>query len=94
MAVGAELEKTIGLKLFHNHMSIKFVQPFFNYSTATGKKMVGEFRCRIFEEVAKSDSKGLIFSYVWAFNLPSFRESLHRLRLRTFQKSRGSRVFR
>jgi hypothetical protein len=74
MAVGLALEKKTGLKLFHNHMSIEFVQPFFNYGTATGKQLVGEFRWRIFEEIAKSDLKGLIFTYVWAFNLASEKE--------------------
>ncbi len=32
-AVGMALEKRTELKLFHNHMSIEFVQPFFNYGT-------------------------------------------------------------
>lgn len=71
MAVGMALEKKTGLKLFHNHMSIEFVQPFFNYGTDTGRKLVGEFRRRIFEEVAASDLKGLIFTYVWGFDIPT-----------------------
>lgn len=74
MAVGMALEKKTGLKLFHNHMSIEFVQPFFNYGTNTGRRLVSEFRWRLFEEIAKSDLKGLIFTYVWAFNLPSEKE--------------------
>ena len=48
MAVGMELEKLTDFKLFHNHMTIELVQPFFNYGTATGKKLVGEFRRRLF----------------------------------------------
>lgn len=74
MAVGMALEKKLGIKLFHNHMSIEFVQPFFNYGTSAGRRLVGEFRRRIFEEVALSDLKGLIFTYVWAFDLPSEKE--------------------
>jgi hypothetical protein len=70
MAVGMELAKRTKLKLFHNHMSIEFVQPFFNYGTATGRRLVSEFRRRIFEEVAQSDLPGLIFTYVWAFDIP------------------------
>ena len=38
-----------------------FRQPQFN-------KLVAEFRTRIFEEVAESNIKGLIFTYVWALD--------------------------
>ena len=30
MTVGQELEKITGLKLFHNHMTIELVSPFFS----------------------------------------------------------------
>lgn len=44
MTVGQELEKITGLKLFHNHMTIELVSPFFSYGTETGKKLVHSFR--------------------------------------------------
>ena len=59
MTVGQELEKLTSIKLFHNHMSIDFVTPFFSYSTAAGKRLVGMIREGIFTEFAKSDEKGL-----------------------------------
>lgn len=68
MTVGQELAKITGLKLFHNHMTIDLVSPFFNYSTETGKKLVYLFREQIFEEAAKSDLEGLIFTYVRWFD--------------------------
>ena len=68
MTVGHELEKTTGLKLFHNHMTIELVTPFFDYGTETGRRLVRSFRKEIFEEVAKSDLKGMIFTYIWALN--------------------------
>lgn len=68
MTVGQELEKITELKLFHNHMTIELVAPFFNYGTETGKRLVGLFRKEIFEAVAASDLEGLIFTYVWAFD--------------------------
>ncbi|MHC0036945.1 AAA family ATPase [Pseudoneobacillus sp. C159] len=71
MTVGQELAKQTGLKLFHNHMTIDLVSQFFDYGTPQGKRLVGLFRQEIFEEVAKSDLPGLIFTYVWAFNLKS-----------------------
>jgi hypothetical protein len=57
MTVGQELEKKTGLKLFHNHMTIELVSPFFSYGTKTGKKLVNLFRKKIFEEFAKSDQE-------------------------------------
>lgn len=68
MTVGYELEKITNLKLFHNHMTIELVSPFFDYSSEIGKKLVKEFRQRIFEEVSESNLEGLIFTFVWAFN--------------------------
>lgn len=69
MTVGHELEKITELKLFHNHMTIDLINPFFDYGTKEGKRLVSLFRKEIFEAVAKSDLYGLIFTYVWAFNL-------------------------
>lgn len=69
MTVGQELAKITNLKLFHNHMTIDLVGHFFDYSTKEGKRLVNLFRQEIFEEVSKSDMYGMIFTYVWAFNL-------------------------
>jgi hypothetical protein len=69
MTVGAELQKLTGLKLFHNHMTIELIRNFFDWGTPQFK-LVSEFRQRIFEEVATSNLPGLIFTYVWAFDLP------------------------
>lgn len=70
MTVGQELEKITDLKLFHNHMTIDLVSRFFSYGTPSGKRLVGLFRREIFEEVSKSDMPGLMFTYVWGFDLP------------------------
>lgn len=71
MSVGYELEKITGLKLFHNHMTIELVVPFFDFGTPTFGRLVGLFRREIFKEVAKSSLEGMIFTFVWAFNLKS-----------------------
>ncbi|USB33403.1 AAA family ATPase [Paenibacillus sp. YPG26] len=71
MTVGHELERLTGLKLFHNHMTIELVNPFFDYGTAAGARLVSLFRREIFEEMAKSGQAGMIFTYVWAFDLKS-----------------------
>lgn len=71
MTVGHELAKRTDLKLFHNHMTIDLVNPFFSYGTPQGKRLVNLFRQEIFEEVSKSELYGMIFTYVWAFNAQS-----------------------
>ncbi|WP_172198715.1 AAA family ATPase [Saccharibacillus qingshengii] len=71
MTVGQHLAEKTGLKLFHNHMSIDLVSSFFDYGTPAGKRLVSLIRQEIFEEVSQSDLKGLIFTFVWAFDLQS-----------------------
>ena len=68
MTVGHELAARTGLRLFHNHQTIDLVLHFFGFGTPQFQRLVGEFRRRIFEEVAASDLPGLIFTYVWAFD--------------------------
>ncbi len=70
MTVGQELEKITGLKLFHNHMTIDLVAPILGF-TPEMWKLVNNFRMEMFKVVAKSDLDGLIFTFVWAFNLQS-----------------------
>jgi len=71
MTVGFELAKLTGFKLFHNHLTIDLVLNFFEFGEPQFHRLVGEFRRRIFVEVAESDLAGLIFTFVWAFDLES-----------------------
>lgn len=68
MTVGQELMKITDLRLFHNHMTIEPVIEIFGYFNKDAIK-----RCRrvIFEEFAKSDCYGMIFTYMWAFDQQS-----------------------
>ncbi|MEQ2528316.1 shikimate kinase [Robertmurraya yapensis] len=79
MTVGQELAKLTELKLFHNHMTIDLVNHFFDYSTKEGKRLVSLFREEIFEEVSKSNLDGLIFTFVWAFDLQSDWEYVEKI---------------
>jgi hypothetical protein len=65
MTVGQELEKITDLNLFHNHMTIEMVLPFFDMKSSSFKRLVKSFRIQMFEEIAKSDLAGLIFTFVW-----------------------------
>lgn len=68
MTVGQELMKRTDLRLFHNHMTIEpVIEIFGEYDS----KVVGRLREVIFEEYAKTEKYGLIFTYMWAFNYPS-----------------------
>ena len=69
MTVGQELAKLTGFKLFHNHMTIEMVTPIFDFGSEAGRRLVKSFRMQMFEEAARSDMNGLIFTMVWAFDV-------------------------
>lgn len=91
MTVGQHLAEKTNLTLFHNHMSIDFVSPFFDYGTPSGKRLVGLIRQEIFEEVSKSDMDGLIFTYVWGFDLQSDWDYIEKIT--NLFESRGAAVY-
>ena len=68
MTVGQELMKQTGLRLFHNHMMIEPVIEIFG---AFNGHVTQQLREVIFHEFAKSDNKGMIFTYLWAFDMQS-----------------------
>lgn len=68
MTVGQELTKTTDLKLLHNHMTIEVVTKIFDYSKEIYRKLNESFRTQIFEEFAKSDQEGIIFTTTWDFD--------------------------
>jgi hypothetical protein len=78
MSVGYELARLTGLKLFHNHMTIELVLGLFEFGTPPFKRLVEEFRRRVFEEVAGSDLPGLIFTFVWALDAEADRAFMER----------------
>lgn len=66
MTVGQELSKITSLRLFHNHMTIELVLDVFGrYDVPT----IMRLREVVFEEFAKSDLYGLIFTFMWAFDV-------------------------
>ena len=65
MTVGQELMKLTGLRLFHNHMTIEPIIEIFGQYNG---KAINRLRQVVFEEFAKSDCYGMIFTYMWAFD--------------------------
>ena len=73
MTVGQELCKLTPFRLFHNHMMIEPVLEIFG--TFNGH-VIQKLRHVIFEEFAKTDNYGLVFTFMWAFDMPSDWEYL------------------
>ena len=85
MSVGQALAIKTNLKLFHNHMSIEAVRPIFDFGTPAFNRLVSLIRIETFKEVAKSDLEGLVFTFVWALDLPSEFEYMDRI-VQIFEK--------
>ena len=77
MTVGQELMKITGLRLFHNHMTIEPVIEIFG---GYDGKTVAEMRDLIFRNFAASDHKGMIFTMMMDFDLPSEWEYLEHVK--------------
>ena len=71
MTVGQELMKITDLRLFHNHMMIEPVIEVFGHFHG---RAIQQLREVIFEEFLKTDNSGMIFTMMWAFDMPSDRE--------------------
>ncbi|GFN34098.1 hypothetical protein PCURB6_43580 [Paenibacillus curdlanolyticus] len=54
--------------MFHNHMTIELLAPYFQFNPEMWR-LVDQFRQDIFEAAAASDMYGMIFTYVWAFDM-------------------------
>ena len=65
MTVGQALAKITGLRLFHNHMTIEPVLEIFGQYQP---QVIERLRTVIFEEFAKTDQYGMIFTFMWAFD--------------------------
>ena len=71
MTVGQELMAITGLRLFHNHMMIEPVIDIFGYFHGGVTQKLREV---IFDEFVKSENEGMIFTFLWGFDMPSDRE--------------------
>jgi len=76
MTVGQAVSRITPMKLFHNHMTIEPVIELFGaYNGAATERL----RQVVFEEFAKTDNYGLIFTFIWAFDVPYDTEFVRRL---------------
>lgn len=68
MTVGQELMKITNYRLFHNHHMIEPVIEIFGKFNGSA---VNKLRDVVFEEYMKTDNDGMIFTYMWAFDMQS-----------------------
>src|SRR5215471_10423720 len=90
MSVGQAIAERTGLRLFHNHISIELALRYFGYGTPAFRRIDGAIRRLVLGEVAASDLSGLVFTFVWAFDLPEEQEYVDEC-ARPFRE-RGGRV--
>lgn len=77
MTVGQEIMKITDLRLCHNHMTIEpVIEIFGKYDS----RIVARLREVIFEEYAKSDNYGIIFTFMWAFDMQEDWDYLEHVR--------------
>lgn len=79
MTVGQALAKRTEFKLFYNHLSLELVNQFFDFGTEEFDRLDKIIRFNIFNEFAKSDLPGLIFTIVWAFNQKEDEEYMNEI---------------
>ena len=76
MTVGQELAKITDLRLYHGHMCIEMVIEIFGRRVS---KVDARIREIIFEEFAKSDLYGLIFTFMWSLDQQSSWDNIGHL---------------
>ncbi|WP_256841189.1 AAA family ATPase [Ornithinimicrobium cryptoxanthini] len=70
MTVGRAVAAASEFRLFHNHMTIEPLIEVFGYGSAPFNVLNSEFRRRVMEEAAEH-GVDLIFTVVWALDLPA-----------------------
>jgi hypothetical protein len=91
MTVGQELTKITPLKLFHNHISIELVASLMPFGTPAARELNERIRSDVFDVFSKSEEYGLIFTFMWAFDMKSDWDYI--LNLEKLFLSRGAEVY-
>ena len=70
MSVGREVARLTPYRLFHNHATIEPLLEVFDWGMPAFETLKLEFRRRVIEEAVASGMPGLVFTLVWALQLP------------------------
>lgn len=90
MAVGQELARITGLRLFHNHMALEPVLQIFPFGSPPFNRIVRRIRTEVFREVAASDLPGLVYTCMW--DLASDEDRAYIDEVSELFRSKGSSV--
>ena len=77
MTVGREIAQRSDFRLFHNHTLIEPLLEVFDYGTPPFNRLLGEWRTRVVEEAASSDTD-LLLTFVWGLELQTDADELAR----------------
>ena len=66
LTVGTELSRITGFKLFHNHLSIDFIKPVFDFGTPKFWEVIGRVRADVIRDAAGEDVS-LIHTFCYEF---------------------------
>jgi shikimate kinase len=78
MTVGQQLAARTGFGLYHNHMVIDLLTPFFEFGSASFERLATEYRRRFFEEAAH-EPLGIVATWGWRFDHPDDQRSVEHL---------------
>jgi hypothetical protein len=77
MTVGRAIAEASGFRLFHNHHVIEPLLDVFAFESPHFQTLLAEFRQRVLEEAAAADVD-LVFTLVWALDLPDDAAAVRR----------------
>ena len=77
MTVGRAIADASSFRLFHNHHVIEPLLDVFGFDTPQFQTLMSEFRQRVLEEAAAADVD-LVFTLVWALDLPEDADGVRR----------------
>lgn len=75
MTVGQELSRLTGFPLYHNHLVIDIVTPFFAFGSDPAERLTGAYRQQFFDEAA-GQRLSVITTWGWAFDRPEDRVTM------------------
>ena len=79
-----------GLLLFHNHVAIEPALKLFPFGSLPFIRLVRTFRAQVFQEVATSDSPGMIYTFLW--NLGDVRDKQYIDEVTSLFQSHGADI--
>ncbi len=77
MTVGRAVADASDFRLFHNHHVIEPLLDVFDFGTPPFNRLLAEVRQRVLEEAAEADTD-LVFTLVWALDLPEDTAAVRR----------------